>query len=92
VAAFNLLKTRATNVLFPKMESLSFDSLRIALTDCAARVRLEDLIPLTVPYFLGMKLEGGFLKDQIVHFSRNLTCIIGGRGAGKSTMLECKPI
>ena len=71
-----------------KMESLSFDSLRIALTDCAARVRLEDLIPLTVPYFLGMKLEGGFLKDQIVHFSRNLTCIIGGRGAGKSTMLE----
>ena len=35
-----------------------------------------------------MKLEGGFLKDQIVHFSRNLTCIIGGRGAGKSTMLE----
>ena len=35
-----------------------------------------------------MKLEGGFLKDQVVHFNRNLTCIIGGRGAGKSTMLE----
>ena len=35
-----------------------------------------------------MKLEGGFLHNQVVHFSRNLTCIIGGRGAGKSTMLE----
>lgn len=71
-----------------KMESLTFDSLRIALMDCAARVRLEDLVPPTIPHFVGMKLEGGFLKDQVVHFSRNLTCIIGGRGAGKSTMLE----
>jgi ABC-type lipoprotein export system ATPase subunit len=71
-----------------KMESLTFDSLRIALLDGAARVRLEDLIPAGIPHFIGMKLEGGFLKDQVVHFSRNLTCIIGGRGAGKSTMLE----
>ena len=71
-----------------KMESLTFDSLRIALLDGAARVRLEDLIPPWVPRFVGMKLEGGFLRDQVVHFSSNLTCIIGGRGAGKSTMLE----
>lgn len=71
-----------------KMEALTFASLRIALMDAAARVRLEDLIPASIPKFVGMKLEGGFLKDQIVHFSPNLTCIIGGRGAGKSTLLE----
>ncbi|MHB1532911.1 TrlF family AAA-like ATPase [Acidithiobacillus sp.] len=71
-----------------KMEALTFASVRIALMDAAARVRLEDLVPASVPRFLGMKLEGGFLKDQIVHFSPNLTCIIGGRGAGKSTLLE----
>jgi energy-coupling factor transporter ATP-binding protein EcfA2 len=71
-----------------KMDTLSFEALRIALLDCAARVRLEELIPLSVPHFIGLKLEGGFLRDQIVHFSNNLTCIIGGRGAGKSTMLE----
>lgn len=71
-----------------KMESLTYDALRIALYDSAARVRLENLIPSSVPHFIGMKLEGGFLKNQVVHFSRNLTCIIGGRGAGKSTMLE----
>lgn len=71
-----------------KMEELTFVSLRIALMDAAARVRLEDLIPANIPKFIGMKLEGGFLKDQIVHFSPNLTCIIGGRGAGKSTLLE----
>lgn len=71
-----------------KMESLTFEALRVALYDSAARVRLEDLIPSSIPHFIGMKLEGGFLKNQVVHFSRNLTCIIGGRGAGKSTMLE----
>lgn len=71
-----------------KMEALTFASLRIALLDANARVRLEDLIPACVPRFVGMKLEGGFLKDQIVHLSPNLTCIIGGRGAGKSTLLE----
>lgn len=71
-----------------KMEALTFDSLRVALLDGAARVRLEDLVPPSIPRFVGIKLEGGFLKDQVVHFSSNLTCIIGGRGAGKSTMLE----
>lgn len=71
-----------------KMEALTFMSLRVALIDPAARVRLEDLIPTSIPKFIGMKLEGGFLKDQVVHFSPNLTCIIGGRGAGKSTLLE----
>jgi len=71
-----------------KMEALTFESLRIALIDGVARVRIEDLIPVGVSRFVGKKLEGGFLKDQVVHFSSNLTCIIGGRGAGKSTMLE----
>lgn len=71
-----------------KMESLTIDALKLALRDSAARVRLEELIPPSIPHFVGMKLEGGFLKGQVVHFSRNLTCIIGGRGAGKSTMLE----
>lgn len=37
---------------------------------------------------MGLKIEGGFLDGQIVHLSRNLNCIIGGRGAGKSTMFE----
>jgi len=71
-----------------KMESLTFDAFRIALVDASARVRIEDMIPAEVPRFVGMKLEGGILDGQVVHFSGNLTCIIGGRGAGKSTLLE----
>lgn len=71
-----------------KMDSFSFDSFRIALIDATARIRIEDLIPSSIPRFLGIKFEGGFLTGQTVKFSNNLTCIIGGRGAGKSTMIE----
>jgi len=71
-----------------KMDSPSFDGLRIALQDADARIRLEDDVPQSVAYIMGMKLEGGFLDGLTVHFSRNLNCIIGGRGAGKSTAFE----
>jgi DNA repair ATPase RecN len=71
-----------------KMDVPSFDALRIALEDADARVRIEDLVPSTVPMILGISLGGGFLKGQTIHFSPNLNCIIGGRGTGKSTTFE----
>lgn len=71
-----------------KVQTLSFDALRYALMNADARVRLEDEIPKQVPTLIGMRLNGCFLRDQAVHFSPNLTCIIGGRGTGKSTMFE----
>ena len=37
---------------------------------------------------MGMSLEGNFLDGQVIHFSGNRNCIIGGRGAGKSTAFE----
>jgi hypothetical protein len=66
-----------------KMDLPSFEGLRIALQDSDARIRLEDEVPQRVPYLMGMKIQGGFLDGQSFHFSRNLNCIIGGRGAGK---------
>lgn len=71
-----------------KMDTPSFAGLRVALQDADARIRIEEEIPQSVPYVLGMSLEGNFLDGQIIHFSRNLNCIIGGRGAGKSTVFE----
>jgi len=70
------------------MDSPSFAGLRIALQDGDARIRLEEEIPHGFPYVLGVSIEGGFLDGQKIHFSRNLNCIIGGRGAGKSTAFE----
>ena len=71
-----------------KMDSPSFAGLRVALQDADARIRIEEKIPQSFPYVMGMSLEGNFLDGQVIHFSRNLNCIIGGRGAGKSTAFE----
>lgn len=71
-----------------KMDKPSFAALKIALEDADARVRIEDLIPQAVPHVVGIAMEGGFLNKQVIQFSRNLNCIIGGRGTGKSTTFE----
>lgn len=71
-----------------KMDRPSFEGILIALQDGDARVRLEDQIPKSVPYVMGVKIDGGFLDGQTIHLSKNLNCIIGGRGAGKSTAFE----
>lgn len=72
-----------------KMDNLTFESFRIALLSGGSRVRIESELPDIVPCFDTMTLEGGLLDKQEIKFSNNLTCIIGGRGTGKSTLLEC---
>jgi hypothetical protein len=71
-----------------KMSERTFESLKVAMVECDARVRIEDELEQNVPEIVGLKLTGGYLDGQSVHFSRNLNCIIGGRGTGKSTMFE----
>lgn len=72
-----------------KMDNLTFDSFRIALLSGSSRVRIENVLPDIVPCFDTLTIEGGLLDKQCIKFSKNLTCIIGGRGTGKSTLLEC---
>lgn len=71
-----------------KMNSPSFEGLRLALAEGDSRIRLEDFIPTEVPHVAGLRIEGGFLDGQLIRFSKNLNCIVGGRGAGKSTAFE----
>lgn len=71
-----------------KVDSLDFKSFRIALINHESRIRLEEFIPEKIPKVLDICIEGGLLDKQIIKFSSNLTCIIGGRGTGKSTLLE----
>jgi hypothetical protein len=78
----------ARKVTRVKMDQPSIEGLRIALEDSDARVRIEDLIPASIPQVTGVAFEGGFLDGQKIHFSPNLNCIIGGRGTGKSTTFE----
>jgi DNA repair ATPase RecN len=60
-----------------------------AFLDPESRIRLNsDPAPEPHAEFLAMSWEGGFLDDGAVHFNENLNVLVGGRGTGKSTMIE----
>ena len=74
---------------FIKMSVVSVEAFRQAFLDPESRVRLHsDPKPEPHAEFLAMTWEGGFLRDTAVHFNENLNVLVGGRGAGKSTMIE----
>lgn len=71
-----------------KLAELSFGAFRVAMVDPTARVRACAMIPQSLPRVRGMALSGGFLHQEVIHFSDNLNCLIGGRGTGKSTAIR----
>lgn len=71
-----------------KMEAPSFEGLRLAYRTADTRVRIEEDLPAVVPIIQGVHFQGAFLDGEAINFSPNLTCIIGGRGSGKSTTFE----
>ncbi len=74
---------------FIKMSTVSVEALRQAFLDPDSRIRLHsDPEPEPHAEFLAMSWEGGFLRDTAVHFNENLNVLVGGRGTGKSTMIE----
>lgn len=83
----DLEKVGATT--FIKMSHPSVEALRQAFLDPESRVRLNsDPEPEPHAEFLALAWEGGFLDGAAVHFNSNLNVLIGGRGAGKSTIVE----
>ncbi len=74
---------------FIKMSSVSVEALRQAFLDPESRTRLHSS-PQPEPHaeFLAVTWEGGFLGDTSVHLNGNLNVLVGGRGTGKSTMIE----
>jgi predicted ATPase len=72
-----------------KMSEVSSEGLRQAFLDPDSRVRLSsDPAPEPHAEFIAMSWEGGFLRDTSVHFNGNLNVLVGGRGTGKSTIVE----
>ena len=74
---------------FIKMSTVSVEAFRQAFLDPDSRIRLHsDPNPEPHAEFLGMTWEGGFLRDTAVHLNENLNVLVGGRGTGKSTIVE----
>ena len=72
-----------------KMSEVSVEGLRQAFLDPESRIRLaSDPQPEDHAELLRMKWEGGFLDGAAIHFNPNLNVLVGGRGTGKSTIVE----
>jgi energy-coupling factor transporter ATP-binding protein EcfA2 len=73
-----------------KLSSLALEGLRQAFLDPESRIRHRDeYTGVKYPRVLGMGWQGpGFLTNQVVAFSDNLNCLIGGKGVGKSSVIE----
>jgi ABC-type lipoprotein export system ATPase subunit len=73
-----------------KMSEPSIEALRQAFLDAKSRIRLEgDPRVVEHGWIKSLKVENVvFLADQEIIFSPGLSCLIGGRGSGKSTLFE----
>ena len=77
---------------YVKCERPGFEALRQALLDHEARLRLRDDPPPEPAYrleHLSVKhTKTGFLRGLNLGFNSRLSCLIGGRGTGKSALIE----
>lgn len=83
----NLGDSRAS--CYIKMTRPCFESFLMAFKDPESRIRLCD--EMEVPEYSRIErvtVEGGYLDGLAVCFSEHLNAVIGGRGTGKSTLLE----
>lgn len=72
-----------------KLADLTVEGLRQAFLDPTSRIRLDsEASPAGHMELLAAAWEGGKLDGLQLHFNANLNVLIGGRGAGKSSILE----
>lgn len=73
-----------------KMSKLNFESFKLAFRDPDARVKLNSDINNKFPHSSidKIKISMGYLDNLSLDLSSNLNTIIGGRGTGKSTLIE----
>ena len=72
------------------MSKLNFESFKLAFRDPDARVKLNSDINNKFPHSSidKIKISMGYLDNLSLDLSSNLNTIIGGRGTGKSTLIE----
>ena len=72
-----------------KMSQPSIEGLRQAFLDPDSRIRLlSEEEPPEHTEMVALTWEGGFLDGAAIHLNGNLNTLIGGRGTGKSTIIE----
>ena len=74
---------------FVKMSELSFDAFKQAFKDPTSRIKLKSDIKASFQSSIDrIEVVGGYLDGLDIEFSNELNTIIGGRGTGKSTLIN----
>lgn len=74
---------------FIKMSCVSIEGLRQAFLDPESRVRLPSgTVDSNHARLEAVTWQGGFLDGETIRFNSNFNAVIGGRGVGKSTVVE----
>jgi PHP family Zn ribbon phosphoesterase len=72
-----------------KLEEVSIDGLRQCFYDPDVRIRQQfEEIYENYPKITKLSVNQGFLKDQTIFFHQGLNCLVGGKGVGKSLIIE----
>lgn len=72
-----------------KLAEVTVEGLRQAFLDPTPRIRLDnESVPAGHMELLAATWEGGRLDGLALHLNANLNILVGGRGAGKSSILE----
>ena len=72
-----------------KMSNISIEGLRQAFLDPVSRIKLStDTRNEEHSEIVSIRWDGGFLDGLAIRFDPSLNVLIGGRGAGKSTVIE----
>ncbi|MBI4260795.1 MAG: hypothetical protein HY658_09550 [Actinobacteria bacterium] len=72
-----------------KLDALTLDGVRHAFIDPELRIRFGHEPPsYPTDAIEGLWVTGGFLANEVLRFGHDVTCLIGGTGAGKSLSLE----
>lgn len=72
-----------------KMTRPSFESFTTAFKDPDSRIRLGPLPEAHYSRLEDLHFHGGYLDGIEIELSAHLNAVIGGRGTGKSTLIEC---
>lgn len=75
---------------YVKMTKPCFESFVIAFKDRESRIKLaHEVQEAHCSQFKRLSVSGGYLDGITLELSEHLNSLIGGRGTGKSTLLEC---
>lgn len=72
-----------------KMTRPGFEGFLTAFKDPESRIRLGALPEFHYSRIETLSFHGGYLDGIAIDFSAHLNAVIGGRGTGKSTLIEC---